>query len=150
MVNLQIKRTIKLPVDKSRLIQAAQATLEAGVGTTDCEITVLIGDDALLKRLNWKYRKINETTDVLSFPSNEPDPDTKSLYLGDIAISLPRAEEQAALAGHPVADELQLLVVHGTLHLMGHDHLEEGEKKRMQAFQNQLLSQLGVKLENAL
>jgi probable rRNA maturation factor len=69
-------------------------------------------------------------------------------YLGDIAISLPRATAQAEAAGHPVAAELQLLTVHGVLHLLGHDHAEPEEKAAMWAAQAAVLATLGVTLKS--
>ena len=89
-------------------------------------------------------------TDVLSFPSGEVDPDTSSLYLGDVVISLPRAQEQASAEGHPLADELQLLVVHGILHLLGYDHEESKDKKRMRDMQDKILKQLGLDLTSPM
>ena len=83
------------------------------------DVSIVIGNDDLLHRLNLKYRQMDAPTDVLSFPSGEVDPDTSSLYLGDVVISLPRAQEQASAEGHPLVEELQLLVVHGTLAPVG-------------------------------
>src|SRR4030065_1985870 len=121
MINLQVKRSVKLPIDKSILLHAAQLTLDTENVTAGSGLSVVIGDDNLLKRLNLRYRSIDTTTDVLSFPSSEPDPDNQSIYLGDVVISLPCAQENSSAGGHPVADELQLLVVHGILHLLGYD-----------------------------
>jgi probable rRNA maturation factor len=146
MINLQVKRKIKLPVQKSILLQAAQLTLDLENITSESSLSVVIGDDLLLKKLNLQYRGINTTTDVLSFPSSERDPDTNLLYLGDVVISLPRAELQASIGRHPLEEELQLLVVHGTLHLLGYDHLIGTDKKKMQAAQERVLNQLGVQL----
>jgi len=146
MINLQIKRKVKLPVDKTILLHAAQLTLDLENVAQESALSVVIGDDMLLKKLNYKYRSIDTTTDVLSFPSGELDPDTNLTYLGDVVISLPRAEYQASTGSHPLVDELQLLVVHGTLHLLGYDHLEQADKKKMQAAQDKVLTQLAVKL----
>jgi probable rRNA maturation factor len=137
-------------LDKSILLQAAQLTLVSTKGTNNSDLSIVIGNDALLNRLNLKYRQVDAPTDVLSFPSGEVDPDTSNLYLGDIVISLPRAQEQASAEGHPLEDELQLLVVHGTLHLLGYDHTEMTDKKSMQAAQDNILNQLGLKLTNKL
>ena len=150
MVNLQVKRNIKLPVDKSHLLRAAQLTLDLEKIALTSELSIVIGNDALLKKLNQKYRQVNTPTDVLSFTSGEVDPETKSVYLGDVVISLPRAQVQAAEGTHPLLDELQLLVVHGILHLLGYDHLEEADKEKMQEVQNKVLNNLGVKLVNIL
>jgi probable rRNA maturation factor len=81
-------------------------------------------------------------TDVLSFPSGEPDPANGRLYLGDIAISFPQARLAANRGGHSVKSELQLLIVHGVLHLLGHDHAHTAEKARMWAAQAAILSEL--------
>jgi len=150
MVTIQVKRTVRLPLDKSILLQAAQLTLVSTKATRYSDLSIVIGNDALLNRLNLKYRQVDAPTDVLSFPSGEVDPDTSNLYLGDIVISLPRALEQASAEGHPLVDELQLLVVHGTLHLLGYDHTEMTDKKSMQAAQDNILNQLGLKLTNTL
>ena len=145
MVTIQVKRNIKLPVEKSILIQAAQKVLEFAKIADKSDLGIVIGSDTLLHRLNLKYRQVDSPTDVLSFPSGEVDPDTSDLYLGDVVISLPRAQSQAASEGHPLVEELQLLVVHGTLHLLGYDHAQAKEKKSMQVAQDKILGQLGLK-----
>jgi probable rRNA maturation factor len=81
---------------------------------------------------------------VLSFPADEADPDTGHRYLGDVVISFVRAVEQAIEGGHTVEAEMQLLVVHGVLHLLGHDHASKGEKERMWVAQAKVLESLGV------
>ena len=146
MVTLQVKRPVRLPVDKSILVNAAQVTLELKSAKSTSDVGLVVGNDTLLQTLNLKYRGVNSATDVLSFPAGEKDPDTSDLYLGDVVISLPRAQAQAASEGHPLVDELQLLVVHGVLHLLGYDHLKVSDKKQMQAAQDKILSTLGVDL----
>jgi len=131
-------------------MRAAQLVLEISKAADKSDLSIVIGNDALLHQLNLKFRQVDSPTDVLSFPSGEVDPDTSDLYLGDIVISLPRAQEQASNEGHPLVDELQLLVVHGTLHLLGYDHLEIKDKNIMQAAQDNILTQLGLNLSNTL
>jgi probable rRNA maturation factor len=92
--------------------------------------------------LNRQYLGVDAPTDVLSFPVGEVDPESEALYLGDILISYPQALAQAEAAGHPVQAELQLLVVHGTLHLLGYDHAEEDEKTLMWKAQDEILARL--------
>ena len=150
MINLQIKRKIKLPIDKNLLLHAAQLTLDIENVSQESSLSVVIGDDKLLKKLNSQYRQIDSATDVLSFPSGELDPDTNMRYLGDVVISLARAEYQASFGGHRLEDELQLLVVHGVLHLLGYDHEEAADKKKMQAAQDKILAQLAIKLSITL
>lgn len=109
-------------------------------------ITVLVGDDDQIQKLNLQYLGIDGPTDVLSFPSDETDPETGNQYLGDIIISYPRACEQAQASAHPVESELQLLIVHGTLHLLGFDHASADDKMLMWSIQETILNQLGVTL----
>ncbi len=146
MINLQVKRNIKLTVDPSLLIRSAEVTLEEEGSAAGADLSIIIAGDAFVKKLNQQYRHQNSTTDVLSFSTNEVDPDTRAVYLGEVILSLPRAREQASAGGHPLLEELQLLVVHGTLHLLGYDHIEKSDAARMQPIQNKLLSKLGVNL----
>jgi probable rRNA maturation factor len=101
-------------------------------------------DDARLHELNRDYLGIDAPTDVLSFPASETDPDTGARYIGDILISIPRARAQAQAAGHPLESEVQLLVVHGVLHLLGHDHARAKEKAQMWQVQAGILERLGL------
>ncbi len=118
----------------------------------NADITIVLTNDAQLHELNRDYLGVDAPTDVLSFPASESDPETGSTYLGDILISIPRAAQQAQAAGHPVAAEVQLLVVHAVLHLLGYDHAEAEEKARMWAEQAKVLERLGlayIKIQDA-
>jgi len=121
---------------------AAQAALLHE--SVEGDLTILLADDARLHELNRDYLGVNAPTDVLSFPASETDPETGAPYLGDILISVPRAVEQARAAGHALEAEVQLLVVHGVLHLLGHDHAEAPGKARMWAAQAEVLKGLGL------
>ncbi len=131
-----------LPVGSELIEGAALATLahEAAQG----DISIVLTDDAQLQQLNREYLGIDAPTDVLSFPASETDPESGAAYLGDILISVPRAAEQASVAGHAMESEAQLLVVHGVLHLLGHDHAEPAEKSRMWAAQSAVLASIGL------
>jgi probable rRNA maturation factor len=144
MVTIQVKRNVKLQADKAVLLHAAQLTLDMTGSAGQTDMGIVIGDDVFIKILNHKFRQVDAPTDVLSFPTGEVDPDTTDLYLGDVVISLPRAQEQATAGGHALLEELQLLVVHGTLHLLGYDHASGSEKEKMQASQDKILDQLGI------
>ncbi len=144
MITLQVKRPIKLPVDKSILLTAAEQALQLTGSEHQVELSIVVGSDAFLRKLNLRYRQVDSPTDVLAFPADEIDPDTSSFYLGDVVISLPRAQEQALAERHPLQDELQLLVIHGVLHLQGYDHLNTSDKKKMQAIQDKILKSLGI------
>ncbi|HYU35808.1 MAG TPA: rRNA maturation RNase YbeY [Thermoanaerobaculia bacterium] len=87
---------------------------------------VRFAGDRELRRVNRHYRGKDKPTDVLSFPGEEG-------YLGDILISVPAARRQAASAGHPVERELKVLLLHGILHCLGHDHeTDQGEMERLE------------------
>lgn len=150
MIYLQIKEYVSpqgvLPVSARILEQAAQQTLQHIDPHLHADITLVITDDAQIQQLNREYLGIDAPTDVLSFPNEATDPDTRRLYLGDIIISYPRTTSQAAAGGHTIEAELQLLVVHGTLHLLGYDHADEDEKARMWQAQAEVLSSLGCSI----
>jgi probable rRNA maturation factor len=110
----------------------------------DVNLSVVLTDNRRLQTLNRHYLGIDAPTDVLSFPASESDPETGARYLGDILISVPYAKKSARQAGHPLEAELQLLVVHGVLHLLGHDHAKPREKARMWKAQREILTQLGL------
>ena len=146
MINLLISDPYLELIDGDKLEHAALAALQQQGETEEMDLSLVIEDDARLHQLNNEFLGIDAPTDVLSFPSGEEevDPETERFYLGDVIISYPRALEQSAAAGHAVMDELRLLVVHGVLHLLGHDHAEPEEKARMWAAQNEILRGLGV------
>lgn len=94
-------------------------------------------DDSGIKELNRLYRKIDRPTDVLSFPMKDPS------MLGDIVVSVDRAEEQAARYGVPFYEELSRLLIHGALHLLGHDHVKGGRQAgEMKKREEELLTEL--------
>jgi probable rRNA maturation factor len=141
MIHVEVE--LKTPPIPTRLIErAAQTALMNQSANGD--ITVVLTDAARLHELNREYLGVDSPTDVLSFPASETDPETGVRYLGDILISMPRADEQAKAAGHPLKSEVQLLVVHGVLHLLGYDHAEAEEKTKMWKVQAEVLERLGL------
>lgn len=149
MINIEFQMDFS---DRALLERAARFTLEISPTLNpslepvpdNADMTIVLTDDAQLHELNREYLGVDAPTDVLSFPASETDPETGAVYLGDILISIPRATQQAQAAGHPVEAEVQLLVVHGTLHLLGHDHAEAQEKARMWKAQDEVMSRLGL------
>jgi len=134
------------PVSEDLIERAANAALShhALGASPEAELTIVLTDDTRLRELNRDYLGIDAPTDVLSFPASETDPETGARYIGDILISIPRAQAQADAAGHPLESEIQLLVVHGVLHLLGHDHAQAEEKARMWQAQAEILAGLGL------
>lgn len=128
------------------LQNAAEAALrQTGAGA--CEVTVALVDEAEMRQLNKRYAGTDEATDVLSFESGADDPASGLTILGDVAICLPLARSQAERAGHPVQAELALLTVHGVLHLLGFDHAEPADRRRMWERQTAILGELGHVIE---
>lgn len=134
----------EIPFPQDLLESAANAALEHESRSLDSELSIILTDDARLHELNLNYLGVDAPTDVLSFPASETDPETGARYIGDILISIPRAQAQAEVAGHLLESEVQLLVVHGVLHLIGHDHAEAEEKARMWQAQAEILKRLGL------
>jgi len=130
-------------IDLETLEHAAQKTLEIDGTHPDADLSLVLTEEGQIRALNARFMDVDAPTDVLSFPGGERDPDTQAYYLGDVIISFPQALAQAQAGQHKLLDELQLLVVHGTLHLLGYDHDEDAEKARMWARQAEILSRLG-------
>jgi len=129
-------------VSAAGLRTAARAALRHQNAPDAAALSVRVAGDAELRALNLQFRHEDHATDVLSFPSGAPGPGQDGLYLGDIAMSYGRAATQARHGRHPVKAELQLLVVHGVLHLLGHDHATPEEQSRMWLAQAEILKQL--------
>jgi len=144
---INIESEIIFPTDL--LKRAVNAAFENQSESLDSELTIVLTDDSQIQELNRDYLGIDAPTDVLSFPASEADgseidPETGTRYIGDIIISMPYAARSAGKAGHPLESEVQLLVVHGVLHLLGHDHAKPGEKARMWKAQTKILESLGL------
>jgi len=129
----------------SALIErAVHAALTHQKEALDVNLSVVLTDNRRLQKLNRDYLGIDAPTDVLSFPASESDPETGTRYIGDILISVPYATKGAKQAGNSLEAELQLLVVHGVLHILGHDHAKPKEKAKMWKAQAEILKSLGL------
>ncbi len=138
------------------LQRVISAALDAEGVDMPCEVNVLITDDEEIHAINLEQREVDRATDVLSFPMFElqpgelpdedwADPDTGLVPLGDMVISLERCAAQAEEFGHSLERELSYLAVHSTLHMLGYDHLDEGEqKKQMREREEIILAVLGI------
>jgi probable rRNA maturation factor len=120
-------RQRRYTVDAARLAKVAGGALGA-VGREGAEVSVTISNDRRLRALNRTYRGKDRPTDVLSFPYDVPGGP-----LGDVIISVDRAAAQAEERGHTLQRELELLALHGTLHVCGYDHeTDDGEMDRLE------------------
>ena len=151
------KRGLGHPEAAKLVRRAARAALRAEGVDADCEISVMLTDDAGIHAVNRDQRGIDRPTDVLSFPLNELtegafdpaaceyDYETQRIALGDMVLSLERCAAQGEEYGHGFARELSYLTVHSVLHLLGYDHLDEGERKRhMRAREDYIMELLGL------
>ncbi|MBG7609317.1 MAG: rRNA maturation RNase YbeY [Anaerolineae bacterium] len=144
LIDLQIIEQFQSQITSQLLENAALVAIRHQAVPDNAALSIVIADDQQLHQLNHQFRDIDAPTDVLSFPASHVDPENGSPYLGDIIISFLRAESQASADGHSIMEELQLLVVHGILHLLGHDHAAADEKSRMWSAQAEILQQLGI------
>jgi probable rRNA maturation factor len=125
-------------VDESRLSRLATHVLEMEEVDEEAELSVLVVGADHIRKLNARFAGDDYATDVLSFPMMEDD--ETSLLLGDVVICPEIAATNAAKLGHDVQTELDTLLVHGTLHLLGYDHDNEEEKARMEGRQRDILA----------
>jgi probable rRNA maturation factor len=113
------------------LREAIEQTLR-GENRADAEVSVLLVNDERMRDLNRTYRGIDSSTDVLAFPMGEGEfPELNPQMLGDVVVSVECALLQAKQAGHDLIDEMRLLAVHGTLHLLGYEDETSAGRARM-------------------
>ncbi len=144
MIEISYNPALERKFDKKLLESTALIALEHQTAPKDATLSILLTDDEQIRSLNCNYRGFDAPTDVLSFEVHERDPETGSLYLGEIIVSVPYAAKQAQQNDHSLEAEIQLLIVHGILHLLGHDHAERKEKAIMWKAQDEILAKLGL------
>ncbi len=147
-VDFQIElESVNIPIERMRA--AIEHILDQHEIDSESMLSVVIARDEQVQALNQQFRGVDAPTDVLSFPADvlpmSPNAeDIEPPYLGDLIIAYPYTVQQAEEAGHPVEDELVLLVIHGTLHLLGYDHDTAEHQDEMWAEQTAALEQAGV------
>jgi len=131
----------------AEILRAADVVGEI-YGVASAELSVTLTDDEHIHALNKKFRGVDRATDVLSFAfreSNEPEVIGADFeILGDVIISLERAAAQAKEFGHSFLREVIFLEVHGLLHLLGYNHIDDGERREMEAEQKFIMTRLGI------
>jgi probable rRNA maturation factor len=131
--NAELSRALKKVLKKTAKVTAKNEGVRANV-------SLLVTDDNEIRRLNEKYRGINHSTDVLSFPSGDVG------YYGDIVISLEKAQAQANEYGHSMEREVAFLMTHAMLHLFGYTHKESGHEQEMRQKQREIMKELGYEI----
>jgi len=126
-----------------RALEAAAE--QAGIALLDgAELGVLLSDDDHVQSVNQEWRGIDKPTNVLSFPAVEPSKLVRAPFLGDIIIAYETAEREARSDGKAFADHYAHLIVHGFLHLLGYDHINEADAERMEALEISILASLDI------
>ena len=139
-------------IDGETMARALSVVLEKeGIDEEGAEVSVSFVTPEEIQELNRDYRNVDRVTDVLSFPQYdsvddmiEMQEETGVAELGDVGICMERAKEQAEDFGHPLEREVIYLFVHSILHLLGHDHMEEEDKKEMRAREDEVMTELGI------
>jgi len=136
------KKGLGCPNAKRLIRSAVNTALKEEKISVPCELSVLLTDDEGIRAINREFRRVDSSTDVLSFPAAEleaggfdpraaeTDPNTGRVFLGDMAISMEHVRAQGRQFGHGARHEMQYLTVHSVLHLLGYDHMDDGEMKR--------------------
>lgn len=129
------------PELKATALKAEARRILAAVDRPKAELSILVVDDPRMRELNRDWRGIDRTTDVLSFPQDTPE-GLEIDVLGDIVLSAPTARRNASRYKRTFGQEIRRLMVHGVLHLLGHDHKKKAEAERMRAEERRVLSAL--------
>ena len=149
--------TVRKYIISGIIKKCIEQTLQAEGVNANCEINVLVTNDVGIRAINNASRSVDKPTDVLSFPmfqfeagklpedwAEYMDPETGCSPLGDMALSLERAMEQANEFGHSIRREVGYLTIHSVLHLLGYDHVDEGpQKAQMRAREERIAASIG-------
>ncbi len=146
-IGISVEEEFKGLVDKDWARKIAQQVLKAENVTPPYDVSIIFTDSETVQRLNRDFRGVDEPTDVIAFymlpqKENTPTfilPPDGVTHLGEVIISYPQAVEQAREQGHSVNEELALLIIHGILHLLGYDHEQPEEEKRMRGREQEFL-----------
>jgi probable rRNA maturation factor len=150
-IEVEVEETLDVEVDKENLQKAIAVALQYAQ-VESATVTVVLTDNETVRTFNLQYREIDAPTDILSFAAQTEDPledlpaellEEMGNYLGDLIIAYPYTVDQARRYHNPLDAELRLLVVHGTLHLLGHDHDTPERQETMWQAQRAILQQLG-------
>lgn len=126
-----------------RAVETAAALADAEI-VDGSEVSLVLTDDASMRRLNRQHRGIDKPTNVLSFPQDDPDADAYGPLLGDIVVARETIEQEAVDGGLPFGHHLTHMIVHGFLHLVGYDHVDDDEAEEMERLETTILAALEI------
>lgn len=150
MVTITFEGRLPAGIGRAHVGRLASLAFARGGGKGRAAMSLSVIGDARMRSLNRQWRGKDRTTDVLSFGLKErrgfvlPGPEKAAQDIGDLFISLPQVRRQAKRIGRPVREEFALMVVHGVLHLLGHDHETLAQEKAMFALQHDILIRAGI------
>jgi len=127
----------------ARAVAMAAAMADAEI-TPAAELSVLLTDDAGIRVINRDHRGLDKPTNVLSFPQDDPDSDAYGPLLGDIVVAYETVAREAGEVGISLSDHVCHMIVHGFLHLLGYDHMDDDEAEEMEGLETAILGRLGV------
>lgn len=132
-------------VEDARLAEAANAAYAlSAVPQDEAEVSLLLADDAEIRRLNASWRGRDSATNVLSFPLDQPPAGDETRHLGDIVLAFETVSREAMDKNIPLAQHAAHLVVHGLLHLLGYDHEITKDAEEMEHLEVKILARLGM------
>ncbi len=150
MLTIKSRQVIRKELNKKRLQEVSTTAFRFLGYENEPEVTLQVTDDKTIREFNRQYRGTDEATDVLSFENAFTDPDSGETYLGDILISYETAKRQAEIRGLELMAELEMLLVHGILHLSGMDHAEVSDWEDMSTLQDSILAELNNPIQNSI
>ena len=150
MLTIKSRQAIRKELDTKRLQKAATTAFRVLGFETQPEVSLQITDDRTIQKFNLQYRDTDEATDVLSFENAFTDPESGETYLGDILISYETAKRQSDARGLEMMAELEMLLVHGLLHLTGMDHASLSEWEEMSTLQDTILAELNNPIQKSI
>ena len=136
----------RVRIAEAAIKKAVSATCRA-LSVSRASFSVVLTSDVEVRKLNARYRKINKPTDVLSFPVNEKHTgEGEEKYMGEIILGFPYISKQAHIKKVTVTEEVQMLLIHGVLHVHGFDHESDRDEKKMFTLQNKIAQKIGAPL----
>ena len=150
MLTIKSRQIYLKELDKKRLQEVSTTAFRILGFEIEPEVTLQVTEDKTIREFNLQYRDTDEATDVLSFENAFTDPESGETYLGDILISFDTAKRQADTRELNVMTELEMLLVHGILHLAGMDHGATHEWQEMSVLQDEILAELHNPIQNSI
>lgn len=149
-MDLMVEDGVSCPLDEGEMQRVCELVLTSEQVTRPCFLSLSIVSDEAIRQANLEWRGIDAPTDVVSLECERPDdPDLfegEPCELGDIFLAPAYIERQAARFGTTPPDEMRLMLIHGMLHLLGYDHVEEQEAELMEAREDELLALAGLRM----